>query len=222
MHYKSAVRTLVVGIGVALLATACTPEGVSAPQSLTASAATGVVVAPLASTHPDAVPATAAGSGDAASFQMAVTRKHALKSDITKTQVIGSQGGKIKIDKAGLTVVFSPGALLRDTPITVTANAGTLVSYEFGPHGTQFHAPVNIEQDMKQTTSAKKLRQANTLFGGYMVHGVSDIVGDSVKVTELHKSDTKIGKDSLGRPELKKSTFVVSHFSGYILISTRR
>jgi hypothetical protein len=151
----------------------------------------------------------------------AIGRKQALQSNITVSKVIGVKGGTISIGQAGLTVTFAPGALLQDTRITATANAGPLVSYDFGPHGTQFHAPVTITQNMRQTAIDRKVEQADSLFGGYMPNGIADISGDSVNVSEVHKSDTKIGTDWLGRKVMTSSSFIVSHFSGYILISGR-
>ncbi|MDQ2890136.1 MAG: hypothetical protein M3R65_06215 [Gemmatimonadota bacterium] len=217
MRSKTVVRSFLTGLGIALLATACTPERVSGPQAV---ASTASATASIMASASKAGPVASFPPGPASDqLRPAITRKHALKSDITVTQVIGAKGGTIHIGKAGLTVVFSPGALLQKTPITVTANAGSLISYEFGPHGTQFYAPVAIEQDMKQTTIDKKISQANNLFGGYMPNGTSDIVGDSARVTELHKSHTTIGVDYFGKPQMKTSVFIVWHFSGYILIS---
>ncbi len=223
MSRNTAVRSFLTGLGVAVLVIACTPENISAPPT----AATNASIGPSASKGSQAPPAggqlaPGSNSGTADSLLPAITRKHELKSAVTVTQVIGIKGGTIKIGQAGLTVVFSPGALLQDTPITVTADAGSLISYEFGPHGTQFHAPVAIEQDMKQTSIDKKIDQANSLYGGYMPLGTGDIVGDSASVSELHHAETSIGIDPLGKPELKTSVFIVWHFSGYILIGARR
>jgi hypothetical protein len=136
--------------------------------------------------------------------------------------VIGPKGGQIKIGEAGLTVVFSKGAVLQNTTITVTADSGSLVSYEFGPHGTQFLAPVAIEQDMQKTTFAGKPDKATTLYGGYLLHGAADIKGDSANVSEFHAAQSSVGIDSFGKKQLKDAVYVVWHFSGYILISTRQ
>jgi hypothetical protein len=151
-----------------------------------------------------------------------VTRNHPLSKSITVSGVIGPKGGQIKIGEAGLTVVFSKGAVLQNTTITVTADAGSLVSYEFGPHGTQFLAPVAIEQDMQKTTFGGKPDKAATLYGGYLLHGTSDIVGDSAKVSEFHAAQSSVSTDSFGKKQLKDAVYVVWHFSGYILISGRQ
>lgn len=218
MLRRAVVRSFLTGLGVALIATACTPENISAPVALASPA--GSILGPSAAKAPPKDPKGMA-SADTGSFQQAIQRKHALKSDITVTQVIGVKGGTLRIPQAGLTIEFAPGALTMNTPITATALAGSLVAYEFGPHGTQFQAPVTITQDMKQTTIDKKASQADSLFGGYMPQGAADINGDSVHVSEMHKSDTKVGKDFFGGKVLKSTSFVVPHFSGYILISGR-
>jgi hypothetical protein len=224
MFRNAALRSFLTGLGIAVLATACTPENVAGPQLAAAAPATVGVSASKGGLVGSLVGGLTSTLNTVVSdlLHPAIMRKHSLKHDVTVSRIIGVKGGKIQIGEAGLTIEFAPGALLQDTRITATANAGSTISYEFGPHGTQFHAPVTIEQDMKKTTIDKKVAQADDLFGGYMPNGVSDIVGDSVKVSELHKSDTKVGKDFMGRPELKTSTFTVSHFSGYILISGRR
>jgi hypothetical protein len=147
-------------------------------------------------------------------------RQHPLKANVTVTQTIGPNGGQIKIPQAGLTVIFSKGAVQQSTNITVTADAGSLISYEFGPHGTQFLAPVAIEQDMQQTTAGPHPDQ--TLYGGYMPDGVADIVSDSARVSEMHQSLTNAGVDNSGKPQMKQAVFTVWHFSGYILIGARR
>lgn len=244
-------RTFFGGLGVVLLATACggdniagpppgNPIGVSASvsdssaaDSLTAAAlAQAAAAGPSGSTVPGTpttppppdssnTPSPPAPAADSTP-RPGITRSHPLVSDITVSGVIGPKGGEIKIGEAGLTVVFSKGAVLQNTTITVTADAGSLVSYEFGPHGTQFLAPVAIEQDMHKTTFDIKASQTATLYGGYLAHGTSDITGTSAKVAELHATQTSVGADSSGKPQLKSAVYVVWHFSGYILISGRQ
>ena len=237
------VRSFLTGLGVAIISTACGSDSVSGPQSPSnaavgaqGSAAAGdtTVAAPVDTTPPDSIAAAAlaaaaespppapAPAGPTGPPQPAITRKQPLKKSVTTTQVIGPKGGKIKIGQVGLTVVFSKGALLQNTKITITADAGSLISYEFGPHGTQFSAPVAIEQDMQQTTAGGNTAQASNLYGGYMPDGTSDIARDSASVSEMHKAQTSVGTDDSGKPQLKQSVFVVWHFSGYILIGARR
>jgi hypothetical protein len=148
-----------------------------------------------------------------------VQRKVALAHPITVTRQIGVAGGSISIPEAGLTITFARGALLKSTPITATADSGRAVSYEFGPHGTQFQAPVTIAQDMSFTTLADKTSSASNIQGGYTPHGLGDIVnGLLARVAELLKATTTIVIGSDGKAHLGTSSFIVKHFSGYILI----
>ena len=243
MGCNTAMRSFLVALGAAIISTGCGSDGISGPRSSgpigTLGSGTGSdsTTSPADTTSPPPDSVTAAALALASQSppppppaqpappgppQPAITRQHALKKSITVTQTIGPRGGQIKIEQAGLTVVFSKGALPQNTTITVTADAGSLISYEFGPHGTQFQAPVAIEQDMQQTTIGSRTDQAKKLYGGYMPDGISDIAGDSAKVSETHQSLTSLGIDGTGKPQLKQSVFTIWHFSGYILIGARQ
>lgn len=236
MHMRrgTIVRSFLSGLGVIAALTACGSDSLSGPQTQAAlaadsSAAAVDTVPPTPDSLTAAALATASESPPPPADsviapgppQPAIMRSDPLKKAVTVNRVIGAKGGEIKIPQVGLTVIISPGAVLQNTEITVTADAGSLISYEFGPHGTQFLAPVAIEQDMQQTTIGAKTDQATKLYGGYMPHGTSDIAGDSARVSEIHQAQTSVGPDSLGRPSLKQSVFIVWHFSGYILIGAR-
>jgi hypothetical protein len=225
MFRKTTVSSFLTGLGVALLMTACAADTVSGPQAAnTAAPAAPVASGSLLTTLGSLVGTVPSKASSLVSglLQRTVSRAYPLRRNITVSTVIGPRGGVLFIRQTGLTVTFSPGALLTETRITATANAGSAISYDFGPHGTQFHAPVQIVQGLANTTIRGDVGQANNLFGGYMPDGVSDIKGDSVSVSELHKAQTIVGRNVLGQPVLINSTFIVSHFSGYILISGRR
>ena len=228
MFRSSIVRSVIIGFGVALIATGCTPENVSGPQaSLTSPNAT--------------VNATASTPGASASLLGSVTgalvqtvdqtvssllypvvqRQTPLAKPITVTQTIGTAGGSISIPAAGFTIKFARGAVLQSTRITVTADSGKAISYEFGPHGMQFYAPVTITQDMSLTTLVDDPSAASGIQGGYTANGLLDIVnGLLAHVAELLKATTTIVIGSDGQAHLGTSSFIIKHFSGYILIST--
>jgi hypothetical protein len=237
MGRTSLVGSLLWGLGVAVVITACGGDSISGPRTGLSGSGSGAsgdsVVVVVDTTPPDPDSVTAAAMASAAESppppppatpapvgapQPAVMRLHPLKKSITVKQVVGPRGGQIKIPQAGLTVVFSKGALTESTTITVTAESGSLVRYEFGPHGTQFQAPVAIEQDMSQTTIYGNVKLAATLSGGYLPDGVADLKGDSARVSEKHPTQTSTGSDGHGNQQMKQSVFVVWHFSGYILI----
>ena len=149
-----------------------------------------------------------------------VQRKQALANSITVSRVIGYSGGTIAIDQAGLKITFARGALRSNTLITVTADAGRAVSYEFGPHGIQFYAPVTIQQDMSLTTLADNPGAASGIRGGYTANGLADIInGLLARVAEILDATTTIITGPDGQAHLGTTSFIVKHFSGYILIS---
>jgi hypothetical protein len=219
-------RSLMMGLGVAVIATACAPENISAPQAPlsapvvaappAANASLGLLggVLNTAGTLVTTVEQTVSGL-----LYPVVQRKVALVRPITVTRVIGASGGTISIPEAGLTVTFSRWAVPAATSITVTADAGKAVSYEFGPHGTKFNAPVTITQDMSLTTLADRPASASSIKGGYTANGLSDIVdGLLAQVAELLDASTTVVQGSDGSVHLGTSSFIIKHFSGYILI----
>ena len=233
MSRSTIIRSLIGGIGAAFLITACTPENISAPQaplsSPTASLATPTAssVAPSSSLgllgsvlQAPATLTTTVTQVVSSLLYPVVQRAQPLTHPITVTRVIPVSGGVITIPEAGLTISFSRGALLGPTAITVTADSGRAVSYEFGPHGIQFHAPVAIVQDMSLTTLANDPGAGPHIMGAYTPNGLADIVGGLLaRVAELLKATTTIVIGADGKAGLGTSTFIIKHFSGYILIS---
>jgi hypothetical protein len=233
MFRSTILRSLITGLGIAVLATACTPENVSGPQSQLTTPSGAVATSAAATSSLSASPNLLGGvlqltGGVVQTVETVVSnllypvvqRQVALAHPITVTKVIPVSGGTISIPSAGMTITFSRGALLAATAITVTADSGKAISYEFGPHGIQFHAPVTIQQDMSLTTLANNPGAASAIHGGYTPNGLGDIVGGLLaRVAELLQATTTviIGKD--GKAHLGTSSFIIKHFSGYILIS---
>ena len=217
-------RSLLTGVGVILIATACTPENISAPMApLTtpaASAAAPAVASPGVSADLlGGLVQTVTTTLSKLLFPV-VQRQTALASSISVTKVISSSGGTISLPEAGMSITFARGALASSTAITVTADAGKAVSYEFAPHGIKFNAPVTVSQDMSGTTLVNNVRAAATISGGYTANGLSDIVGGLLaKIAEILKATTTIVIGADGQAHLGTSSFIIKHFSGYVLIS---
>jgi hypothetical protein len=223
------VRSCITASAIALLSTGCAPDNLSAPQAPPATA-NSALAAPSA-LAPNAnllggilqLPGTLVQAVTTTVSDLlfpVVQRKVALDAPITVSRTIGRAGGSISIPEAGLTITFSRGALQRNTEISVTADAGRAISYEFGPHGTQFAAPVTIQQDMSMTTLADHPEAASSIRGGYTAHGLDDIIrGLLARVAEVLDATTSIVTGSDGQQHLGTTSFVVKHFSGYILIS---
>jgi hypothetical protein len=138
-------------------------------------------------------------------------RTKPLAAPITGSKAIGSAGGTISIPAAGVTVVVPKGALKRTTTITMTARAGSLVAYDFAPHGITFAKPLQFKQQLKGTNAS--LLSAPLLSLGYYTDGglltqtgglVSELLGGVVDVLTW---------------SFKAS---IPHFSGYIVTCGRR
>ena len=133
-----------------------------------------------------------------------------LAVPITVSKAIGADGGTLAIPEAGVTVTVPRGALAATTTITMTARAGTLVAYDFAPHGITFAKPLVFSQQLRGTNatllSAPLLRlgyyeDANLLTrtGGL----VSELLGGAVNTLTW------------------TFTSSIPHFSGYIVTCGR-
>jgi hypothetical protein len=183
------------------LFTACSSEPISAPK------------APLAT--PTAVP-----SGDLLGGLVGgvvgivnnlitmpgLLRSSPLANDITVSQTIGYAGGTLSIPAAGVTVVVPAGALSSSTLITMTARKGSLVAYDFAPHGITFAKPLVFTQKL-QGTNASLLTAPFLQLGYYSDPSLLTAVGGLV--SEL------LG----GNVNLLTWTFTgnIKHFSGYMV-----
>lgn len=79
---------------------------------------------------------------------VALRSHHPLKGAVTVTKSIGPKGGVIGIKKLGVRIYFPKGAVSKKTKITVKALGGSVVGFEFGPHGLTFAVPVEIRIDV--------------------------------------------------------------------------
>jgi hypothetical protein len=129
-----------------------------------------------------------------------------LAQPITVSQLIGREGGKLSIPAAGITVTVPAGALARQTRITMTARAGSLVAYDFAPHGITFAKPLVFSQSL-HGTNATLLSAPLLRLGYYADDKLLGPVGGLV--SEL------IG----GTLNLLSWTFTakIEHFSGYMV-----
>lgn len=210
-------RSVVTGLGLAILATACSPDRLTAPAAPSSTDAT--VSRSLLSGLLGAI------SPSGQTVVSVIGRTHALDHDISVTRTIGYYGGTIEIPEAGLTVRFARGAVRQNTAITATAYAGSYVSYGFAPHGLQFAAPVTVTQDMDMTTVQTGLLSGllnlSSIRGAYVPDGQDGITADGqALVTELLDVQNTLNW-VLGILHLESSSFVIHHFSGYILSSGR-
>jgi hypothetical protein len=193
--FKSVRRLGLVALALAF-ATACSPERASAPSS---------VQAPAAAASGDLL-GTLTGTLGLTS-KTGLQRTTPLANPITVHQTIGEKGGILSIPAAGVTVFVPRGALRAPTVITMTARAGSLVAYDFEPHGTTFARPLIFTQRLNGTKVG--LVQAPLLRLGYYSDPsllgqttalVSDLIGGLVNVLTW------------------TFTAPIKHFSGYIVL----
>lgn len=210
MSSKNLVRATLMGVALTIAAVACSPDAVTAPR------ASGSLLGGLVGTV-TTVTNTVTGI-----VLPAVKRTTALPSDVTVVQTIGSAGGTISIPKAGVRVIFAPGAVSAPTTITATANAGSYLAYTFSPHMT-FNAPVTVAQDMSNVQTTGLLGGLASLQGGYMQNGILDLntVLGTVTVTEQLPATSSMVAAPDGHTYLE-TRYSVKHFSGYILTGGRQ
>ncbi len=129
---------------------------------------------------------------------------------------IGPDGGTIYLPEADFSITFPAGALSKTQEITVVANNGPYVSYNFLPHGIKFKKPVIATQLLLNTTLYSDLFAALTAQGAYIPNGKYKIGKDGKAITvEKLKSTTVWSEENV--PE--SQTWEVKHFSRYILAS---
>ena len=139
------------------------------------------------------------------------TRMAPLAAEVSVSKVIGSAGGTLDVPEAGLRVTVPRNAVSSDVTFTVTALQGSMLAYEFGPHGITFAAPLKIEQDIKGVL----LPADESVVAGYFPDQ-DDLAVDDVVGTINEKLPAQL--DVVGN----KIRFDVYHFSGYLIATGRK
>lgn len=137
-------------------------------------------------------------------------RTSALPASLTVTQAIGVAGGTLSIPQAGVTITVPAGALAGTTILSMTARVGTVVAYDFAPHGTTFAKPVVFTQTFGGTNVSPALAAMLTL-GYYADPSYLTTVGGSV--SEFISGTANLVNGSF--------TANISHFSGYMVACGR-
>lgn len=128
-----------------VVSSGCGVERASAPSSVAAPAASQDVVGGLIGTLGPVLKLTSVNG---------LLRTSPLTEHIAVSRTIGSEGGLLAIPEAGVSVLVPPGALSEPTAITMTARAGSLVAYDFAPHGVTFARPLVFTQRLKGTNAS--------------------------------------------------------------------
>jgi hypothetical protein len=138
--------------------------------------------------------------------EVGLKRNTPLAADITVIQSIGSSGGTLSIPAAGVTVVVPAGAVTSNVQFSMTARAGSVVAYDFAPHGIAFAKPLVFTQDLTGT-SATVLNSSLLELGYYS--DPSQLTATGGLLSEL----------TSGLVNLLNWTFTanIKHFSGYMV-----
>lgn len=181
-----------------------------------AALATGLVLFVACATDSPSAPRVAPTQAPSASLLGSLTgtltsakgaqRATPLASSISVSQTVGSLGGTLSIPQAGVTVVVPAGALAAPTLLTMTARSGSLIAYDFAPHGITFAQPLVLTQNLSGT-NVSVLTAPLLQLGYYSDPSLLTAVGGTV--SEL------IG----GTVNLLSWTFTspIKHFSGYMI-----
>lgn len=137
-----------------------------------------------------------------------VSRTTPLADHVTVSATISAMGGTLSIPAAGMTLTIQPGSLAQTTTISVTARKGSLIAYDFKPHGIVFGKPLLFNQELKGT-NVNPLTALNLTLGYYADPNLLTVAGGTI-------SESIGGSVSLGS---FRST--ISHFSGYMVASGR-
>lgn len=135
-------------------------------------------------------------------------RKTALTKDITVSAVIGDKGGRLSIPAAGFTVTIPAGAVKAPTKFSVTAIKGTMVAYEFGPHGIKFANSLIAQQDLNATKW--DVLSVRPLVAGYFAdRSALDLTNSTALLSEV--------LSGVIAPLSQRFSFKIDHFSGYVV-----
>jgi hypothetical protein len=120
-------------------------------------------------------------------------------------------------------VTFPVASVPAPTKICLRAEAGTLLTYTFEPHGLQFNRHITVEQNLHGTSAYHTPGIAETLTAGYLSDGVARDV-DADGVAEFAETFQTRVFDDVRLPTKTSpttATFRTTHFSGYALASGR-
>ena len=196
MSAKSAGTVIGFAVATALVFSACSDTGVTAP------------VTPVASEQ-SASSLLGLGGLLGLTTVAPITRTTPLANDVSWSFTVGSGGATSSNASVGLTVSVPSGALSTPTTITVTALEGSAVAYRFEPHGLVFAKKVTLTQKLQGTSAGAQLLPM--LSGAYFAND-DDLLGSGLALV----SEVISG---LLNPLTKTFSFPIEHFSGYLVAS---
>ena len=137
-----------------------------------------------------------------------LARLQPLADTVSATFQVTRDGGTFTVPGTGLEIQVPKNAVKDDFAMTVKALPGTLVAYEFGPHGLQFKKSLIMVQSLAGTDYAS--RPGATFDAGYF-SSLGDVDGNSGKAIVRERLQNAFDAAT------GKFTFAVNHFSGYMV-----
>ena len=199
-HVAKRCMALVGTVAISLLA-ACSTDSFTAPAA---------PVTPERSNRASKDPLTGLGAKlDTVSGLMRL----APAAAITRSKTFDKAGGTLDIPELGFSLVVPHNALPSNTlKISVTSVPGSVVAYDFEPHGTVFKRPLVFTQKLTGTNWLQVLLSGRSLSGAYFK--------DTKQVNK--KDGSAVVNETFKALTFNESvSFSISHFSGY-MVSTGR
>jgi hypothetical protein len=138
------------------------------------------------------------------------------KVDQAVSAVVGPDGATLSLPGADFSISIPAGALSAPTAITIVSRAGSYVVYDMLPHGLHFAVPVTAIQGLS-TVAGYGTSASNNIRSAYLSQANEQVAFDgSVSPVELEAATTYY----YGlQPVAETHSWIVNHFSRYILIS---
>jgi hypothetical protein len=138
------------------------------------------------------------------------------KVDQTVSAVVGPDGATLSLPGADFSMNIPAGALSAPTAITIVSRAGSYVVYDMLPHGLHFAVPVTAIQGLS-TVAGYGTSASNNIRSAYLSQANEQVAFDgSVSPVELEAATTYYYGV---QPVAETHSWIVNHFSRYILIS---
>jgi hypothetical protein len=136
--------------------------------------------------------------------------------DQTVSTMVGPDGATLSLPGADFSMTIPAGALSAPTAITIVSRAGSYVVYDMLPHGLRFAVPVTAVQGLS-TTAGYGTSASNNIRSAYLSQANEQVAFDgSVSPVELEAATTYYYG---AEPVAETHSWIVNHFSRYILIS---
>jgi hypothetical protein len=192
-------------------------------QTITRLLARGAAAALAAVAVAGCADGSSAPTGPAAAPQLAVAGESEIAQGLRylqpqngfllASQSIGSKGGKIRFADGSVTLTVPKGAVTKTTLFTVRVIPGSVVAVEFGPHGTTFNVPLELEVDLKKANLTELTANSKLELAYFPTPALLDQVAGTVVASEF----VPVTFDVKG----KKARAQLRHFSGYMVSSGR-